>query len=368
MRSLVAQPVSSALLHTKDITCHFNEIPAFVEVEIERLYSTLHASLPYFRTFRTLDDVSTYVAWQNSRPAVILLFQVKGRTVHVLNEMIELAQAEVERFATYMFDKLPQVHILSFAAIRTTLDRFAYPAQKHNAKETYVINLPATPAEYLASLSKTLRKNISYELRRIARDYPTFSSQFYEKDQIPDHVLRDLIHLSENRISQKVSDFTHDEKRIMALAKQCGFVNALLIDGKVCAGTVSYHIGTSSFLELIARDPAYKSYGVGMLTNYLTICENIVRGKEKFFLGGGRFDYKEKLLGVLTDADHVEIYRSQGVMLLRLGNAAKTLAQAYVRLAKVWVHTNKEHALSKLATRAFQFYKQQKSGSQQTRK
>ena len=342
------------------ITCHFNEIPAFVEPEIERLYSTLHSSLPFFRIFRTMEEVSTYVAWRELQPAVILLLQIKGRTVHVLNEMIELEQKEVERFASYVFGKLPQVQIISFKAIRTTADRFAYPVQKHNAKDTYVITLPATPEQYLASLGKGLREKIPYKLRKIGRHHPSFESHFYEKEEIPEQVLKDLIRLSEDRISQKVSDFTHDEQRIIALAKQCGFVNSLTIDGKVCAGTVNYYIGDNSFLELIARDPDYAIYSIGTLANYLSICESIRRGRKKFYLGGGRFDYKQQLLGVLTDADHLEIYRSHSVMLIRLGNAAKTLAQAYLRLAKVWVHTHKEHALSRLATSAIKFYKHQK--------
>jgi hypothetical protein len=325
------------------------------------LYNTLHSSLPFFRVFRSTENVSTYVAWHKLERVAILLFQVKGRTVHVLNEMIDLQQKEVERFASYIFNKLPQVHIISFKAIRATLDRFAYPLQKHNAKDTYVITLPATPEEYMTSLSKMLSQSIHYKLRKIARHHMTFTSHFYEKDEIPEQLLKDLIRLSEDRISQKVGDFAHDEQRIIALAKQCGFVHALSVDGKVCAGTVNYYIGSSAFLELLARDPAYKIYSVGMLTMYLSICESIKRKKKTFYLGGGRFDYKEKLRGVLINADQVEIYRSRSIMLVHVGNAARTLAQAYLRLAKVWVHTHKAHALSKLVTSVFNFYKHQKN-------
>lgn len=343
-----------------DVTCYFNEVPAFVEHEIERLYNTLHSSLRFLRIFRTAQDVSTYVARREFERAVILLFQIKGRTVHVLNEMIDLEQKEVERFAAYVFGKLPHVHIISFKAIRTTVNRFAFPVQKHNAKDTYVITLPATPEDYTARLNKTLRNDIRYDQRKIARDHPFFASQFYEKEDIPEQVLKDLIRMSEDRISKKVSDFEHDEQRIMALARQCGFVNALTVNGKVCAGTLSYFIGSGCFQELTARDPAYINYSIGTMTNYLTICEAIRRGMKKFYLGGGRFGYKEKLLGVLTNADHVEIYRSRSCMFLHLGNAARTLAQAYLRLAKVWVHTHKEHAVSKLLTGAFNLYRHQK--------
>jgi hypothetical protein len=344
-----------------DVTCYFNEIPAFVEPEIERLYNTLHSSLRFLRIFRTTENVSTYVAWRKLERAVILLFQVAGRTVHVLNEMIDLEQKEVERFASFIFAKLPQVHIISFKAIRTTVDQFAYPVQKHNAKDAYIISLPATAEEYTASLNKTLRNDTRYDLRKIARDHPTFASHFYEKDEIPEQLLKDLMRLSEDRISRKVSDFAHDDQRIIALARQCGIANVLTIDGKVCAGTLSYFIGSACYQELTARDPAYANYSIGTMTNYLTICEAIQRGKKKFSLGGGRFDYKEKLRGVLTNADQVEIYRSRPIMLAHLGHATKTLAQAYLRQAKLWVHTHKEHVLSRLLTRAFNFYKQLKS-------
>ncbi|TCS39329.1 acetyltransferase (GNAT) family protein [Paucimonas lemoignei] len=339
-----------------DVKCYINEIPAFVETEIEHLYNTLHSSLRFLRLFRDAKQISTYVAWREWERAVILLFEIRGKTVHVLNEMIELEEKEIERFATYIFKRLPDVQIISFKAIRTTLDRFPYPVQKHNAKDTYLINLPATPEAYTASLRKTLRNDIRYDLRKIARDFPSFSSRFYEKDEIPEPILKDLIRLSEDRIAQKAGDFAHDEQQIIALARQCGFANVMTIDGKVCAGTISYFIGSGCFQELTARDPAYFNYSIGTLTNYVTICEAIQRGKKKFSLGGGRFDYKEKLLGVLTDADRVEIYRSRSVMLMRIDHAMKTLAQAYLRRAKVWVHTNKNHAVARLITRAFNFF------------
>lgn len=361
MEATAAYPNWSTKADGAEVDFFFNEIPAFAEPEMERLYNTLHSSLPFFRIFRNTKNVSTYVVRRESRPAVILLFHITGRTVHVLNEMINLEKGEVERFASYVFDRLPQVHIISFKAIRTAADQFAYPVQKHNAKDTYVITLPDTPDQYLESLSKSLRKDILKDMRKIARAHPSFASRFYEKEDIPEQLLRELIHMSEERIAKKVSDFAHDEQRIIALARQCGFVNVLTIDGKVIAGTINYFIGESNFEELIARDPAYRNFGVGMITMYLSICESIRRGKKRFYLGGGRFDYKEKLLGVLTDADHVEIYRSRATLFMHLGNAAKTLVHAYLRLAKLWVHTHKEHVLSKLVTSLFNFCRQQKS-------
>lgn len=54
-------------------------------------------------------------------------------------------------------------------------------------------------------------------------------------------------------------------------------------------------------------------------------------------------------------------------MLVHVGNAAKTLAHAYLRHAKVWVHTHKEHVLSRLITGAFNFYRHLKSGNRKSR-
>lgn len=342
------------------ITWHINEIPAFVEVEIERIYGTLHSSIPFFKIFRSTKNVSTYTSWSENQPEAILLFQISGRSVQVLNEMIDLDEREIERFASYVFAKLPFVHIISFNAIRTALDRFAYPVQKHNAKDTYVITLPPTPDDYMASLSRRLRDNIQYSLRRVKRDHPSFESRFYETEKIPDDVLKSLIRLSEERISQKVADFSHDERRIIALAKQCGFVNVLTIDGKICGGTINYFIGINSFLELVARDLTYAHYSLGMVTNCLSVCETIRRGKKSYYLGGGRFDYKEKLLGVLVEADHVEIYRSRLHLVVHAGHAAKTLGHAYLRLAKVWVKTHQQHVISKFVTKLFNIYTQQR--------
>lgn len=339
------------------ISCFRNEIPTFIETELVQLYNTLHSSLPFFKVFRTTDKVSSYVVWRDNRPITILLFRYGNGKIDVLNEMIELDQEEIHRFSRYVFLNFSEVNIISFKAVSANIHKFPFPLQKNNAKDTYVITLPETPEKYLASLGKNIRNTIKCQLRKIVRDYPSFTSRFYVGEEINEQHIRELIKLSESRISIKEADFTHDEKRIMLLAKMCGFVHVLLIEGRVCGGTVNYCIGSNYFNELSARDLSYQAYGIGKLSLYLTICETIARSGKKYYLGGGRFEYKNKMLAVKQDMDRLEIYRSYGKLALHFDNVAHTAIEAYVRRLKVWLRQHDKYFFSRFIFSSFYFFK-----------
>lgn len=334
-----------------------NEVPSFIEPELARLYNTLHSSLPFFKVFRSTDQVSTYVAWDDCEPIVILLFRLVNGRVEVLNEMIDIAPLELSRFVRYIFARLPAANIVSFKAVKTDTEGFPFPLQKNNAKETYAIALPGTPAEYTESLGKSTRTNIRYSLNKITRDYPSFACQFYVNDQVNEEHIREIIRLSERRISGKASHYSHDVQRIIHLTRLCGFVNVLTIDGKVCAGTVNYRVGSGVFGEVIGHDFSYEKYGLGKLSVYLTICESITRGCTKFYLGGGRFDFKGRILSAMENMDRLEIYRSPLAMVFNFDNAVKASVAAGIRRVKVWLHEHQDRFIAKCVFSAFYFWR-----------
>jgi len=52
------------------ISCHVHEISSFVEQDLARLYGNLFSSLPFFRIFKSMEDVSTYVVRQGGQAIV----------------------------------------------------------------------------------------------------------------------------------------------------------------------------------------------------------------------------------------------------------------------------------------------------------
>lgn len=354
-----AVAITNTAIEQEEITvsCYVNEVPPFIETELARLYGSLHSSLPYFKVFRSMEKVSCYVARRESDPIAILLFHRVNGKIDVLNEMLEIDQRELGRFARYVFAKFSDANIISFKAIKANTHKLGFPVQKCNAKDTYMIALPATPQEYTAGLGKSTRSTTRHQLNKVVRDYPSFTSRFYVNEEIEDQHVREIIKFNEARITSKAYKFSHDENRIITLAKMCGFVNVITIDGRVCAGTVNYRIGSSYFGEVIGYDFSYEKSGVGKLALYLTICESITRGGKKFYLGGGRFDFKSRMLGVQLDMDRVEIYRSYAQLILNLDKAATAAIKGYVRQIKVWLRKHEDNRCAQLVFNSFYFWK-----------
>ncbi|HYG87916.1 MAG TPA: GNAT family N-acetyltransferase [Azospirillum sp.] len=319
---------------------YFNEIPPFVEDELVRLYGHIHSSLAFFKAAGWADKANTYVAWRGGRPVTVLLFQCKDGVIDVLNEMVAIDEAEICRFADHIFNSLRSIWAIKFRAVQADIHRLHFPYQRHNSKEDWVVHLPDGPAEYTARLGKSTRENIKYYRRRLVRDFPSFTCRFYTGKDIDEGHIRGIIELSEKRILAKRKRFGIDEsdlERIIRLAKQCGFVCVMQIDGRLCAGTISYRAGSAYLIEVIAHDQKYNKYSLGTICYYMTICEYIVRGAKKFHMGGGRNEYKARFLGVRQDMDHLEIYRSHTYLVLNLHRVAKTAIDGYIRRVKVWL-------------------------------
>ena len=337
------------------ISCYLDEIPPFVEQELVKSYETLHSSLPFFRIFRSLEHANCYVARRNGYPDTVLLFTFHKRRVDVLNEMIEIEPSEVDRFADYIFTNFRRVDIIRFKALKTAVHESGFPVQRHNSKDTYVIALPRTPEEYTESIAKSTRADIRRQTRNVARDFPSFTTEFYVDGDVREEHVREIIGFSERKISAKGVKFSHDVERIIALARMCGFVSVLLIDGRVCAGSVAYRIGSSYFGDVTGYDPAYEKYALGKLIIHQTICESIVRGGTKYYLGGGVFEFKNKMAGALLSMDELQIYRSRVKMLVNFDRVASTFFAACIGRFKKLLHQRKQEMWARLVFKSFYF-------------
>jgi hypothetical protein len=339
------------------VSCHVGDIPDFVEQELAARYETLHSSLPFFRVWRSLGNASCYVDRGEDRAPDILLFHCEHRRLIVLNEMIDIAPAALERFVRYVFEHLPAIDVIRFDAVRTAPARIGFPMQQYNAKETWVIPLPATADAYLAALGKSTRAKLRSHLNGISKNFPSFTIKVLVNGDIDEDVVRHIARLSEQRIGTRGVRLKHDVERMMALARTCGLVTLLMIDGRLCAGSLNYCVGTSWFGEVTAHDPGYDRHGLGTLCMYHTICESIRRGGRKFYLGGGRFEFKERMLGERLDMDQLHIYRSHRSLLANPDIVAVAFAHGQIRRLKVRLHERKGTWFADLAFRLFHAYR-----------
>ena len=343
------------------VACFMYEIPSFVESELIRLYETLHSSLAFFRIYRSLDRANCYVAGSHGQPRTILLFTCNGRQVDVLNEMIEIEQAELQRFVRYIFTRFAEIDVVSFKALKTAGSQFGLPLQRHASKSTYLITLPATGEGYTASIGKSTRAGLRHQMNNVVRDFATFESKFFVNHEVREDDVRAIVRFSEERIGVKGVRFKHNVDRIMALARRCGFISVFLIDGRICAGSINYSVGTSYFGDVTGYDPRYEKYGLGKLCVHQTICESIRRGARRFYLGGGAFDFKKRMLGVPVCMDELTIYRSRPRMMLSPVKVMRAAMAARIASAKTMMHHHKEKPWAKYAFKSFHFFKNRMS-------
>jgi Acetyltransferase (GNAT) domain len=318
-----------------------NTVPDFVEPELERLYGNTYSSLLQLETYGDLDaGTSTYVVHRSGRIISLLLYRVERNRVRVLNEGLRLDSTELARFCDYVFAAYPSVQLVSFYAIETDVRRLAFPFQRYNCLEDIAMPLPATAEDYLASLGKNTRRNIKRYTDRLKRSFPSFRFDVLEKEAVDEQHVHAIVGFNHARMAEKNKTSAIDEvetQRIVRMAKASGMIGIATIDGRICAGAISYRTGDNYFLYVLAHDPAYDAYWIGVLCCYLTIRECIARGGREFHFLWGRYEYKFTLGAVARDLDRVTVYRSRAHLLLNAATALEAVFAGHVRRSKLWL-------------------------------
>lgn len=320
------------------ITCYENQVPPFVEAELERLYPSLFSSFAAFKVYGHLGNVSTYVVYKGEVITGVWLFRGEKNAVRVVNEMIQVNTEDVSRFATYIFTVYRSVNVISFHAVETRIRRLPFPHQRYNCSDDIVLSMPGTVEEYFAGLGKATRKNINRYLKKLKQRFPSFRYTIYVKDEVSEQHVRDIISLNRARMAckGKVSGIDEEEeRRLIQLAKLCGFVGVATVNGQVVAGVVAYRFQDNYFSYVRAHDPGYNDYRLGIVGAYLLICECILRnGKELHFMWG-REQHKLLLNGKMRDLDHLTVYRSSAQFLMNADMVLKNMLSGYYRQAKL---------------------------------
>jgi hypothetical protein len=338
------------------ITCHENHVPWFVEKEMERLYENIFSSLVQFKIYgAVVGHMNTYVVRKGDQIITIFLFFRENGKVRVLNEVIRIDEEDIRRFTEYIFTTYKSTTVISFKAVETNISRLTFPYQRFNYSEDIVLALPATSKEYLAMLGKNTRRNIKRYTDKLMRDFPSFKYRVCVKEEVDKRHIRDIIRLNRERMAgkNKASLIDDDETdHIIDLVSECGVVGIAEIDGRVCAGTISYRVGSNYFLSVLAHDPGYDDYWLGILCCYLTICECIARDGKDFHFLWGQYEYKYTLLATPRNLDHLNVYRSYGHFLGHAGFALGCAYEGYKRRLTQWLRNAKHHQgiLPRLAT------------------
>ena len=322
------------------VSLYENEVPSFIEKEMEELYENVFSSFSKARVESDGRNASAYVVRMGSKVTTVFLFWRRDRKVEVINEAIPVNEEDVRLFSDTIFSAFPSVTAITFRAVQASICRLPFPYQRFNCLEDIVLTLPATPQAYLASLGKSTRQNIKYYLKAFQRSFPSYRFEILVKSEVSEQHVREIVRLSGARMAVKKKISLHDEKKtkqLIELVRMHGFVAVETIDGRVCAGVICTRSGANYFMHVIAHDPEYDRYSLGTLCCYLTICECIERSGKEFHFLWGRLEYKYRFLGLQRELDRVAVYRSPAQFMLNGDIALKIAFRGYGRQLKRWL-------------------------------
>jgi hypothetical protein len=332
------------------ISCYINEIPSYIKVEMERLYQNAFSSTAAEHVNNS--NTSTYVVSLAGRPTTIFLFQLKKEQVRVLNTAIKIKPDEIHQFTNYIFGQYKSVTSIIFRSIQTDRLNLSLPYQQFNSSEDIVLTLPDTAKTYSENLGKNMRRNIRRYSENLLHRFPSYQFQVYEKEQINEQHMRDIIDLNAVRMQGKNKLSMIDDKHtnwVIQMAKTYGCIGVATIDARVCAGVICSRVGDNFFMDIIAHDPAYNEFSLGTLCCYQMICEAITRGGKEYHFLWGQGDYKYWFLGVQKDLDDLTVYRSWMHCFLNPGLMLHNEFTSYIRKAKI--HFEKNTGVKKLLFR-----------------
>ncbi|NEX63518.1 GNAT family N-acetyltransferase [Noviherbaspirillum galbum] len=339
--SPAARPsMASAADDGVDVVCHEGSLPAAGKEAIDQVYAHLYCSPHYFEAEAAYADASLYVASRDGVPVAALPYKHDATEVVVVSEYLTLSDAELSRFATHMFERYPSVRRIRLPKVTAPLETVAFPCHATVSGEDMVVDLPPSVKDYETAVGKNMRRNIKRYTSALQKAFPSYRYELYLEQEIDAGDLTDIIALSCMRMQSKniVPRFTETEiDWIVDFARKRGIVGVARIDGKVAAGAIGFRIGDNYFMHVIAHDPRFNDYSLGILCYYHTICEGIARGARRFHLLQGRYGYKYRLLAKRVDVKHADIYRNRLQFLAAMHEVARKEWQGRAWLLKQWL-------------------------------
>lgn len=295
-------------------TIYTDEIPAFVDATLERLYACVYCTLTRIEAYDSLQRICTYVRKDGSTITAIILFRVDKHIVSVVNQQISLSEAKLSSFCEAIFRTFKKSQVIKFYAIDANVERSSFPYQRLQAIEENIIYFPPSKEAYLAGLRRQFIKQLSNAAKKIEADYPSFKQRVVNRGDIIEADVVQILALAKKRMLSKGKEVYSekiDRVALMKTLKKYGHVAMATIDGKVCAGSIFLSVGKKHFHQFIAHDPEYDQYMLGnqmWLTAILYSLE--LQGEECWLMGGARL-HKSRFLAKPHTFDSITIYRSK---------------------------------------------------------
>jgi CelD/BcsL family acetyltransferase involved in cellulose biosynthesis len=291
-------------------------VPAGFSDELPALYNSLCCTQEWFVH---QDQMMPQGACVLDRPHHILLFSLVDGTIEVLNKAFDMSPPAAERVCTALFRAFPHAHRIHLEVMFPP-DELSLPHRTLYGADHMYVRLPATVDEYRASLSKNMRKSLSYHQNRLKRDFPDVVTEIVpagpDRQALFDTFLawKTARFAAHGRSVLWQTDAALGEK-FMALLALRGEAHKTSIAGSLAAVKFVFPVGDTIYSAQSAFDPMYEAYGLGLISSYWTICDAVERDMRRVGFMWGKEQYKERLGAQPRRATRISVFPGQAARL-----------------------------------------------------
>ncbi len=299
-------------------------LPGYLWAALERHTQSIFCTEPHLRIHGGLtSDVEAWVQRDSGRISGLWLFRRRGHVVRILNEVASVTVAGIDAFADAVFTRYRDIDAIEWHALHLSegpvpqrrlsrSHRFQRPCQSAVVSDDYVLDLPASIDAWHGSLSRSTHDKLRQCQRRAQRHRPAVAFRLLSAQDITDAEVRAVLQLSRARMRAKGNRYGMDaraERALCALMRERGWLAAIEIDGRLCAGLLCTLAGRDLYMHVIAHDPHFDALRPGYLCCALAIEAAIAQRLQRFHFLWGWYDYKVRLGGQRRVLEHGLLWR-----------------------------------------------------------
>jgi hypothetical protein len=318
------------------IEAYGTDVPLAFLRAAESAASNPYCCLVHTRAFQPelIPTLQHIVVSSADRLLIVLSYYRRGSTLFIVNQLIDLSDAVLERCARALFALHTDLHRIQLELLydddTRNLRSRGIPMRTWRSIEDMVLCLPDTFEQYLNGFGTKTRKNLRYCAKRLKRENPAAEFVIAENQAIDESVVAGLVHLHHLRMSTKGRRSGIDPlytEALVRLSKHCGVACVARDGDRILGGTLCTRIGSGWSLQVIAHDPQFNHVRLGLLCLLKSIETAIGADATSFHFLWGPADYKTLFGATERPLLARRYYRSKFRRLLAVDDYRQQLAQ-----------------------------------------
>lgn len=294
------------------------ELPVPVAAAVESAADNPYRSLAEARAFtpELLPRLHHLVARAGTSPRFAISFHERAGALIVVNQCVPVTGRALDAWSGVVFREFPDASRVELVnAVWDARHAAARPVRLiDRGTENFVLALPATVEEYRAQFQARARQKFRNLGRRLEKEHAGAAFSLIESPEIDDALVGAIVELNHRRMRAKGGTSSLDAgavRALTALARDGGAVGAFRMGPRVIGGAICARTGPGWTLMVLAHDPEFDAYSLGMLCLLQTVEAAIAQRATTFHMLWGRYDYKIRAGAHPVPLRDVRVYRSR---------------------------------------------------------